>query len=617
MPNFAYANQTNFRPFSYQEMLAPVLMATQAHQALEEAYSELDSQANAVGSLANETNDPVAFARYKAYETSLRDQADSLAKNGLTPGSRKSLLDLRGRYSKDIVPIKNAITRRRELADEQRKALLQNPTLMFQRDLNSLSYESSLDRFLENPDYDYGERYSGALLTQQVSQAASNLAKELSSYGNGKRLDAFTKTFIQRHGFTRAQVLDAINNPNRANSQPVLNAIVEQVIGSSNMPKWADNNTMNRAYNYARQGLWSAIGQTQVSPYEDYGAKLAAQDYYRRKAKAEEEASLNLRTRGNLPIDTVSLLSPSAEGTKGADRAKKALNFFRINSQNNKAHMYHGVGVLEAGHAVDARNKKGENRFQLWTKDGRLLTKYQFMQQGKTAEDKRRLGLFYDRDVKQNAAALGFDLDSLRKQGKTPTIRNMTYNARNISTNASPFSMGAMKIKFTDDKKVLDGLLPQLMSNEDETYIKEVSSFDKTGKIKDTGKIIKKDVFLNDDGTLKGTPLFYATPNVNTDGILMKFKGKTYLIPRAKLGSLSNSTYNIDIPALNNALARKAAWVDKFGEAAYYSSEEGQYNEQIIDNSGANFLRSAYNTLGWSAKAPVYDTVINNESQIP
>ena len=59
MPNFAYTNQTNFRPFSYQEMLAPVLMATQAHQAIEEAYSELDSQANAIGSLANEADDPV------------------------------------------------------------------------------------------------------------------------------------------------------------------------------------------------------------------------------------------------------------------------------------------------------------------------------------------------------------------------------------------------------------------------------------------------------------------------------------------------------------------------------------------------------------------------------
>ena len=288
MPNFAYTNQTNFRPFSYQEMLAPVLMATQAHQAVEEAYSELDSQANAIGSLANEANDPVTYQRYKAYESALRTQADALAKNGLTPGSRQSLLDLKGRYAKDITPIQNAITRRRELADEQRKALLQNPTLMFQRDMNSMSYESSLDRFLESPDYDYGERYSGALLTQQVSQAAGNLAKELSNYGNGKRLDAYTKTFLQQHGFTRDQVLDAISNPNRAQSQPVLNAIVEQVMGSSGMASWADQPTMDKAYNYARQGLWSAIGQTNVSTYEDYGARLAAQEAMQKRLKDYE-----------------------------------------------------------------------------------------------------------------------------------------------------------------------------------------------------------------------------------------------------------------------------------------------------------------------------------------
>lgn len=289
MPNLILTSNAKFRPFEYSEMLAPVLMATQAHQAVEEAYSELDSQANAIGSLANKTSDPVTYARYKSYEASLRNQADILAKNGLTPGSRKSLLDLKGRYAKEITPIQNAITRRRELADEQRKALLQNPTLMFQRDMNSVSYDSSLDRFLENPDYDYGQQYSGALLTQQVSQAAGNLAKELTNYGNGKRLDAYTKTFLQQHGFTREQVLDAITNPDRAKSQPVLNAIVEQVVGSSGMANWADNPTMTKAYNYARQGLWSAIGQTNVSPYADYGARAALTDYYRRKAAGEQQ----------------------------------------------------------------------------------------------------------------------------------------------------------------------------------------------------------------------------------------------------------------------------------------------------------------------------------------
>lgn len=328
MPNFAYTNQTNFRPFSYQEMLAPVLMATQAHQAVEEAYSELDSQANAIGSLANEANDPVTYQRYKAYESALRTQADALAKNGLTPGSKQSLLDLKGRYAKDITPIQNAITRRRELADEQRKALLQNPTLMFQKDMNSMSYESSLDRFLENPDYDYGERYSGALLTQQVSQAAGNLAKELSNYGNGKRLDAYTKTFLQQHGFTRDQVLDAISNPNRVQSQPVLNAIVEQVMGSSGMSNWADQPTMDKAYNYARQGLWSAIGQTNISTYEDYGAKLAAQEAMQKRVKDYENSQRRVQNLAINPLNIYSSRELSKEENEYNANVKNFSKYF-------------------------------------------------------------------------------------------------------------------------------------------------------------------------------------------------------------------------------------------------------------------------------------------------
>lgn len=338
MASFAYTNQTNFRPFSYQEMLAPVMMANEAHQKLEEAYSELDSQANAIGSLADETNDPVTYQRYKAYESALRTQADALAKNGLTPGSRQSLLDLKGRYAKDITPIQNAITRRRELADEQRKALLQNPTLMFQRDMNSMSYESSLDRFLENPDYDYGERYSGALLTQQVSQAAGNLAKELYNYGNGKKLDAYTKTFLQQHGFTRDQVLDAISNPNRAQSQPVLNSIVEQVIGSSDIASWADQPTMDKAYYHARQGLWSAIGQTNVSTYEDYGAKLAAQeamqkrlnDYQRQQAALDKLKMYNIN-----PSSLYGKEEVVAQNKKTKDLLEKFKNKGYFNSSGN------------------------------------------------------------------------------------------------------------------------------------------------------------------------------------------------------------------------------------------------------------------------------------------
>lgn len=386
MPNFAYTNQTNFRPFSYQEMLAPVLMATQAHQAVEEAYSELDSQANAIGSLANEANDPVTYQRYKAYESALRTQADALAKNGLTPGTRQSLLDLKGRYAKDIIPIQNAITRRRELADEQRKA---ESTMLFQRDMNSMSYESSLDRFLENPDYDYGKKYSGALLTQQVSQAAGNLAKELSNYGNGKRLDAYTKTFLQQHGFTRDQVLDAINNPDRAKSQPVLNAIVEQVIGSSGITSWADKLTRDKAYDYARQGLWSAIGQTNVSTYEDYGARLAAQETMQKRVKDYEIKQENLNRLKMYNINPSPLYGKEEvvaqnKETKELLERFKSKNYFNSNGALTNA----GIKALQSATEVKQwRKGPGSDYYEVPVKTGDWEFKNWALKHGLTQAD--------------------------------------------------------------------------------------------------------------------------------------------------------------------------------------------------------------------------------------
>lgn len=298
MPNFAYTNTTQFKPFSFEEQLRPLLMYTQAHQAVEEAYSELDSQANAIGSLANETNDPITYARYKSFEASLRNQADILAKNGLTPGSRKSLLDLKGRYAKEITPIQNAITRRRELADEQRKALLQNPTLMFQRDMNSISYDSSLDRFLENPDYDYGEQYSGALITKQVSDMASHLAKELRGTASG-RLDDYTKTFMKKYGLSSEEVLSAIMNPNDPRGSRALNAIYDSAVSS--VPKAIRDQYADNIRHYATQGFWSAIGQNQISPYEDYGARkpqvkgitLNSRSVYSKRHRSQAEAAFN------------------------------------------------------------------------------------------------------------------------------------------------------------------------------------------------------------------------------------------------------------------------------------------------------------------------------------
>jgi hypothetical protein len=60
---------------------------------------------------------------------------------GLSPATRKGVLDMTKRYASDIVPIENAYKRRQELIDEQRKALNNDDSLLFSTDASMLSLD--------------------------------------------------------------------------------------------------------------------------------------------------------------------------------------------------------------------------------------------------------------------------------------------------------------------------------------------------------------------------------------------------------------------------------------------------------------------------------------------
>ena len=273
MPNYNLVANSQFKARNFEDMIRPYAMYTQEYRAQENAIADLATKADVWAGLANEQTDPVAYAQYINYANALKDQAAVIADRGLSPSSRQAMLNLKRRYSSEIVPIEQAYTARKAQAEEQRKALLQNPTLMMSRRADT----TSLDRYMENPNLGY-ESYSGALLTQQAGQAAAAIAKELRDYGKGKPLDGFTRTWLQQHGYTAGEVAFAINHPDDPRASSVLNTIVNNVMADSGMADWADNKTLNQAYNYARQGLWQAVGQTQVGTYTDEAAKMAAQE---------------------------------------------------------------------------------------------------------------------------------------------------------------------------------------------------------------------------------------------------------------------------------------------------------------------------------------------------
>ena len=330
MANYSLVINSQFKPFSYQEMLAPTLMATQAHQELENQYGELATKASVWEEMANEQTDPYAYKMYKTYANDLEEQAGQLAREGLNAASRRDMLNMRARYSKEITPIEQAYTARQKQAEEQQRALLQDPTLMLSRRAST----TSLDDYIRNPQLAY-ESYSGKLITAQAASAASALAKEMQEKPRKWRSilgNSYYETMMQK-GFSSQAVLQAIqDNPNAA---PQLTRIVEDAINSSGVRNWGDQATIARAIDYAKQGLWSAVGETQYQTLDNWRAKMAEQEAMQKRAekraaarKAEELKQARLNNLAINPLNIYSSRDLSKDEKKYKDALKSYSQYF-------------------------------------------------------------------------------------------------------------------------------------------------------------------------------------------------------------------------------------------------------------------------------------------------
>ena len=274
MANYSLVINSKFKPFSFQELLQPALMATQAHQQLEDAYGELDTKASIWDNLTEGSTK--AKAQYQKFASDLAKEAEQLSKYGLNPTSRQAMLNMRGRYSRDIIPIETAYKKREAQAEEQRKAMLANPTLLLSRN----AAETNLDEYLNNPELGY-DMTTGALLQQQVATAASALAKAARNdpkvQTELRHLLGFNYETIRRKGFAPEEVQKAILGA--ADANPALLDIVNKTIGSSGIESWkfasdADRTKiLKQARDWASQGLWSAVGETQYGTVTDDRAK--------------------------------------------------------------------------------------------------------------------------------------------------------------------------------------------------------------------------------------------------------------------------------------------------------------------------------------------------------
>ena len=257
---------SQFQPFSMQEMLQPVLMADQEHKNIEEAYTQLDAQASSLQHVLDEQRDPNASKLYQNYKKNLEESVDELSERGLNTQSRRALNNVRTSFASDISRIQQAIERKGQLQEAQRQARERDDSIFFSKGAG----EISIDDLMADPTISY-DSVSGKSLESMAARAATSLTKEIRDRPTkwSSILGEQYYERIQKRGFRIEEVLEAVQGNPEASE--VLRQIEKDVLESSNVRSWNNQEATDAALRHIRMGLWQAVGQDDIDRLQNRG----------------------------------------------------------------------------------------------------------------------------------------------------------------------------------------------------------------------------------------------------------------------------------------------------------------------------------------------------------
>ena len=135
------------------------------------------------------------------------------------------------------------------------------------------------------------------------------------------------------HGYRDTEVASAIsdirkimNGDTNVQSNGVLRAILNDEMNTAGINTWTNRAAINDYFNRVAPALYQAVGQTQVSPYDDYGAKLQGQ-----LALAKAKLGLNTVENGR-PYRSVGTVT--VDDTKRTTQMQSDIDFLKKMYQN-------------------------------------------------------------------------------------------------------------------------------------------------------------------------------------------------------------------------------------------------------------------------------------------
>lgn len=320
MANYTLTVNSQFDPFSYQELLQPALMATQAHRELEDQYDTLSTEASIWDNLINKEKDKKAYSLYKSFSDDLEQQVEQLAREGLNTSSRKRLLNMKSRYSKDITPLVEARNALRE-ANALRDKL--GPKAIFEVDRYT-SLDDFLDGKVANNKYidandvivrvgDRAKSTASALYNSMVSSGVSReeALLRLQRLESPELLNIGTEEWNASSGDNFDGVGQAkLKNAIRTGMSKALDQIIS-------------DETLTAAQRDASARGWAALKQKDIE--RDIDLALMGLKYDKATGTISKITSTPLGTGSNKPSTNraATIPSPIAFYMKGEDKVKE------------------------------------------------------------------------------------------------------------------------------------------------------------------------------------------------------------------------------------------------------------------------------------------------------
>lgn len=318
MANFnLVVNTSNFKPFTYEEMVRPLLLYKQEEEARQQAYLDLQEKASTLEDLAASEKDAEAYGAYTAYKNRLREVADAMAKNGLTRQNNQ-VFNLRKSYINDIKPLNDLLEKRNKLVEEQR-ANNKDGTNIYSIDYGDMS----LAEMKRNPTQTYNT-LNGNVIRAMSAETFAPLAKQILE--SPEYTSILGKQYFQeriQRGYTLDQMINELQGTEAGSK---LAQVKQNILSSLGMDKKGFSTAKQaQVEQFVNMGAMAALGETEYGNLNDKSYLDPLQQEQERsmaQSRAQSAAEFNFKytrdSSGHITgINPAYIAAHSSEGSGG------------------------------------------------------------------------------------------------------------------------------------------------------------------------------------------------------------------------------------------------------------------------------------------------------------